>query len=174
LHSLVPPHSLVLPHSLATQENFRELPVETEEDPPPGTASVTFDGINLQAAYTMVHHRLMRRSQRTRDQPAADPGDDFRVDEGYHWGGLIGQSLLFSIVENGFRAASDDQIRSLVATKPFWHDYVASMRHFNMGRWNDGDDFLVNYVGHPMQGAVSGYIPVGDRVQHVFRDQSAR
>jgi hypothetical protein len=142
------------------QENFRELPVETEEDPPPGTASVTFDGINLQAAYTMVHHRLMRRSQRPRDQPAADPRDDFRVDEGYHWGGLIGQSLLFSIVENGFRAASDDQIRSLVATKPFWHDYVASMRHFNMRRWNDGDDFLVNYVGHPMQGAVSGFIEI--------------
>jgi hypothetical protein len=155
-----PAHSLVPAHSLATQENFQQLPAETDENAPPDTSSVTFNGINVPAAYGMVHHRLMRRSQRTRDQPAADGGDDFRVDEGYHWSGLIGQSLLFSIVENGFRAASDDQIRSLVATKPFWHDYVASMRHFNMGRWNDGDDFLVNYVGHPMQGAVSGYIEV--------------
>jgi hypothetical protein len=155
-----PAHSLVPAHSLAMQENFQQLPAETDENAPPDTSSVTFNGINVPAAYGMVHHRLMRRSQRTRDQPAADGGDDFRVDEGYHWSGLIGQSLLFSIVENGFRAASDDQIRSLVATKPFWHDYVASMRHFNMGRWNDGDDFLVNYVGHPMQGAVSGYIEV--------------
>ncbi len=24
--------------------------------------------------------------------------------------------------------------------------------------WADGDPFLVNYVGHPMQGAVSGYL----------------
>jgi hypothetical protein len=29
-----------------------------------------------------------------------------------------------------------------------------------MRRWNDGDDFLVNYVGHPMQGAVSGFIEI--------------
>jgi hypothetical protein len=27
-----------------------------------------------------------------------------------------------------------------------------------MGRWGDGDDFLVNYIGHPLQGAVSGNI----------------
>ena len=62
----------------------------------------------------------------------------------------------FNVIENGFRAASDDQIRTLLANKPFWHDYAASIRKFNMRRWNDGDDFLVNYTGHPMQGAVSG------------------
>jgi hypothetical protein len=28
----------------------------------------------------------------------------------------------------------------------------------NLHGWNDGDPFYVNYVGHPMQGAVSGYI----------------
>jgi len=56
--------------------------------------------------------------------------------------------------------ASDDQIRYLVAKKPFWHDYAASMRQFNMRRWNDGDNFLVNYVGHPMQGAVAAYIEI--------------
>jgi hypothetical protein len=29
-----------------------------------------------------------------------------------------------------------------------------------MRRWNDGDSFVVNYVGHPMQGAISGYIEI--------------
>src|SRR6201987_4584072 len=29
------------PHSLAMQEDFRELPVETDEEPPPDTAGVT-------------------------------------------------------------------------------------------------------------------------------------
>ena len=157
----IPPHSLVPPHSLAMQEDFRELPVETDEEPPPDTAGVTFEGINLPAAYAVLHHGLVRRSQRPQDQPTANPDDeDFRVKEGYHWSGLIAQSLFFSVIENGFRAASDDQIRTLLATKPFWHDYVASMRQFNMRRWNDGDDFLVNYVGHPMQGAVSGFIEI--------------
>ncbi len=28
----------------------------------------------------------------------------------------------------------------------------------NLHGWADGDPFYVNYVGHPMQGAVSGYI----------------
>ena len=148
-------------HSLAMQEDFRELPAETDEDPPPDTAGVTFDGINLKAASAVLQYGLVRRSQRPHDQPIADPGnDDFRVKEGYHWSGLIAQSLFFNVIENGFRVASDDQIRRLLATKPFWHDYVASLRQFNMRRWNDGDDFLVNYVGHPMQGAVSGFIEI--------------
>jgi hypothetical protein len=29
-----------------------------------------------------------------------------------------------------------------------------------MRRWNDGDSFVVNYVGHPVQGAVSAYIEI--------------
>jgi hypothetical protein len=28
----------------------------------------------------------------------------------------------------------------------------------NLHGWSDGDPFYVNYVGHPMQGAVSGYV----------------
>jgi hypothetical protein len=67
---------------------------------------------------------------------------------------------MFNVLENSFRSASDDQIRMLLANKPFWHDYAASIKHFNMRRWNDGDDFLVNYVGHPIQGAVSGFIEI--------------
>jgi hypothetical protein len=143
------------------KEDFRQLPPENNEDPPPDTAGVMFDGINLPAAYAILHHGLVRRSQRTQERPTTDPDDDdFRIKEGYHWSGLIAQSLFFNLIENSVRVASDDQIRTLLATKPFWHDYVASMRQFNMRRWNDGDDFLVNYVGHPMQGAVSGFIEI--------------
>src|SRR5690606_15464052 len=41
---------------------------------------------------------------------------------------------------------------------PFWRDYINSVR--GLQGWDDGDSFLVNYVGHPMQGAVSGYIQI--------------
>ena len=80
--------------------------------------------------------------------------------EHYNWHGLLAQSLFFNAIESSFRIASDDQIRYLLATKPFWHDYFASMKQFNMRRWNDGDPFLVNYVGHSMQGSVSSYIEI--------------
>ncbi len=79
---------------------------------------------------------------------------------GYHWKGLLLQSFEFNAIENSFRILSDDTLRALTANKPFWHDYVASIRQFNMRRWSDGDDFLVNYVGHPMQGAVGAFLEI--------------
>jgi hypothetical protein len=78
----------------------------------------------------------------------------------YHWKGLLLQSLEFNVMENGFRLALDDTMRYQIAHKPFWHDYAASMKHFNMGRWNDGDSFPVNYVGHPLQGSVGAFIEI--------------
>ena len=107
-----------------------------------------------------------------REVAIVDPSSpDYRVDAGpYNWRGLLAQSLFFNVVENSFRAASDDQIRLMLAKKPFWHDYFASTKQFNMRRWNDGDDFLVNYVGHPLQGSVADYIfiqndPVGRQLE---------
>ena len=86
--------------------------------------------------------------------------------ERFHWRPALWQSLEFLVFEHSVRLASDSYARYLVFHKPFWHDYLASADHFNMNRWGDGDSFLVNYIGHPLQGAVSGNIfvqndPVG-------------
>ncbi len=78
----------------------------------------------------------------------------------YHWKGLLVQSLEFNLIENGFRLAMDDTMRFQLMHKPFWHDYAASIKQYNMGRWSDGDSFLVNYVGHPLQGSVGAFIEV--------------
>jgi hypothetical protein len=78
----------------------------------------------------------------------------------YHWKGLLAQSLEFNLMENGFRLATDGTMRFQLAHKPFWHEYVAFIKQYNMGRWNDGESFLVNYVGHPLQGSVGAYIEV--------------
>jgi hypothetical protein len=55
---------------------------------------------------------------------------------------------------------ADPEDRHILLNKPFWSDYFASLQQFNMRRWNDGDSFLVNYIGHPLQGAISGYIEI--------------
>ena len=78
--------------------------------------------------------------------------------ERIHWQPMLKQSLYFLMVEHGFRIATDPFGRYLLLHKPFWHDYAASFKDTNMMRWGDGDDFLVNYIGHPLQGAVTGYI----------------
>lgn len=144
------------PLTPALEEVFQSLPADENEEASVGGTRVTFDGVNLTSTYTAFHHALLQRPQSSSEYPFPTGPHEER----YHWGGLIAQSLFFNLIENGFRAASDDQIRTLLATKPFWHDYVASIRQFNMRRWNDGDDFLVNYVGHPLQGSVSGFIEI--------------
>lgn len=78
----------------------------------------------------------------------------------YHWRGLIWQSIEFNIVENGFRVSADNVMRDTLAHRPFWSNYVASVQHINERRWNDGDTFIVNYIGHGMHGAVSSYIAI--------------
>jgi len=78
----------------------------------------------------------------------------------YHWKGLLWESFAFFGVENMQRLPSDPYYRLLLADKPFWHDYFASLKQWNWRRWNDGDDFLVAYIAHPLQGAVTGYIEV--------------
>ena len=125
------------------------------------SAGVRFEGVDVGAVWALFVRRAPHRQKSHEDELPIDASTgEYTQSEGYHWGGLLAQSLFFNVIENSVRTASDDQIRNLLAKKPFWHDYAASIRQFNMRRWNDGDDFLVNYTGHPMQGAVSGFIEI--------------
>jgi hypothetical protein len=50
----------------------------------------------------------------------------------------------------------------------YWKDYFQSLG--SLRGWRDGDEFYVNYIGHPIQGAVAGNIliqndPVGSMAQ---------
>ncbi len=93
---------------------------------------------------------------RTRIQP---PIDAFRVtsvqEQGVDWGHLVGQTFVFMSLENAFRCATEEGTRDGFSN-PFFRGYLDSVG--NLHGWSDGDPFYVNYVGHPMQGAVSGYL----------------
>jgi len=107
-----------------------------------------------------VAPREIKEPSLSKGQPAPYFYDDRTFPESIQWKPLLLQSLMFDSIEQTWRITSDSKIRHLLATKPFWHDYASSLDQFNMRRWNDGDSFLVNYVGHPMQGAVSGFIEI--------------
>lgn len=105
----------------------------------------------------------------------ADSGNDTvhpeqMRDERYAYGKLVWESLAFTGAENLYRLSTDPYMRHLIADGPYWHNYIASLRQWNMRRWNDGDDFLVDYIGHPMQGGVSGFI----EIQNSPRDKYLR
>ena len=76
-------------------------------------------------------------------------------EHGIDWGHLFEGSLAFLAVEHGFRIATEQGTRDGLHA-PFFPGYFDSVE--NLHGWADGDPFLVNYVGHPMQGAVSGFI----------------
>jgi len=75
---------------------------------------------------------------------------------GFHWGPALRQSFLFLGVEHGGRMLQPKTRRHLRG--PFWKDYWRSAG--SLGGWNDGDTWLTNYLAHPVQGAVAGYIQI--------------
>jgi hypothetical protein len=84
--------------------------------------------------------------------------------------GMLWQSLAFIGVENTYRLITDANMRRLTADKPYWADYIASMKQWNMRRWWDGDSILVDDVGHPMEGGVASFI----EIQNSPRQRSLR
>ena len=74
--------------------------------------------------------------------------------EGVKWGSLFNQSFRFILFEQSYRYATEPATRD--PGRPFFRGYIDSVGALH--GWADGDPFYVNYVGHPMQGAVSGYL----------------
>jgi hypothetical protein len=90
------------------------------------------------------------------DDPAPAPTDSAGDEAGsVQWGPLFKESLFFLGVQHGFRLSTDPGVRAGL-NGSFLTGYVDSVE--NLHGWADGDPFLVNYVGHPIQGAVSGDI----------------
>jgi hypothetical protein len=85
----------------------------------------------------------------------AAPPKPANLDDSVNWKALTGQSLFFLGVQHGFRLATEPGTRAGLGG-PFWRGYYNSLS--NLHGWADGDQFYVNYVGHPIQGAVSGFI----------------
>jgi hypothetical protein len=77
-------------------------------------------------------------------------------DEGFQWKPALLQSGFFLGVQHATRPLQQKTRRELGG--PFWADYFESVS--NVRTWSDQDGILTNYVGHPMIGAVAGYIQI--------------
>lgn len=79
--------------------------------------------------------------------------------QGVDWAGVLRASGRFLVIEHAFRLATEPGTRDGLSG-PFFRNYASAVT--NLHGWADGDPFYVNYVGHPMQGAVAGFIWVGN------------
>jgi len=69
---------------------------------------------------------------------------------------LFGASLRYLAVMHPFRFVTEAGTRDALKHQPFWGGYFDALGA--MHGWSDGDGYYENYLGHPIQGAVSAYI----------------
>jgi hypothetical protein len=84
------------------------------------------------------------------------PGEKLAADQSFHWLTAIKQSLLFLGVQHGYAMTQPKTRRDLKG--PFFKDYVRSVK--SLHGWEDGGRFFTNYVAHPMQGSLLGFIQI--------------
>ncbi|MCW5963735.1 MAG: hypothetical protein KIT83_06840 [Bryobacterales bacterium] len=76
---------------------------------------------------------------------------------GTTWTATLQHSGRFLFIQHAVRIGTQHRTRRNLRG-PYFRDYVNSVRGFS--GWDDGDSWLTNYVGHPMQGSISGYFQV--------------
>jgi hypothetical protein len=84
-------------------------------------------------------------------QDIDDPG-------GFRWRPAINQSLMLLGIQHGYALVAQEKTRSAVANGNFFGDYWRSVK--GLRGWDDGNKFFTNYIAHPMQGGLTGFIYV--------------
>ncbi len=111
------------------------------------------------------HNSFESRVTAEQPLPVSDPGnspaDDgdpivYPISSGFRWGPAIRQSVLFLGIQHGYAMTQPKTRESLKG--PFLKDYARSVK--SLSGWGDGGRFFTNYIAHPMQGSLTGFIHV--------------
>ena len=98
--------------------------------------------------------------------PNSAPPTRTEAEAGFEWRPALLQSGVFLGIQHAGRMLQKKTRRELGG--PFWSDYFESAS--SIRTWSDQDGIPTNYLGHPMMGAIAGYIqvfndPQGRRLQ---------
>jgi hypothetical protein len=91
-------------------------------------------------------------------------GIDRRSKEGpehFHWGRALQESFTFLAIEQAWVVHTDFPWVVSERGIPFnhyWRDYKQSLERWWEVGWSAGENPMYNYVGHPIQGAITEYI----------------
>jgi hypothetical protein len=91
----------------------------------------------------------------------------------FHLRKALIESFTFFAMEQAYLVHDEYHWITLENGVPFnhyWSNYRHSLSTWADSGWSDGDPFLDNYIGHPIQGALTGYIqiqndPQGERLE---------
>src|SRR5438876_2857528 len=82
---------------------------------------------------------------------------------GFRWKRALFESFTFLSIEQAYVVKDDFRwvvIENGVPLNHYWVDYKQSLSSWVHAGWDDGDPLLYSYVGHPIQGALTGYIQI--------------
>jgi hypothetical protein len=83
--------------------------------------------------------------------------------QGFHWRRALTESFTFLVIEQAYVVHTDFNwvvSENGVPFNHFWRDYTQSLSEWVHSGWNDGDPNWFGYVGHPIQGALTGFIQI--------------
>lgn len=83
--------------------------------------------------------------------------------KGFRWGRALFESFMFLSIEQAYTVHMDYHwvtVENGVPFNHYWQDYTHSLATWVHSGWNDGDPALYNYVGHPIQGALTSFIQI--------------
>ncbi len=89
-------------------------------------------------------------------QEQDSPTGEVELRERFHWGPAVAQSFLFVSIEHSLRLTQAKTRREFQGK--FMKDYWTCIK--NIQGWGDGDGVFTNYVAHPMQGGVAGFLQI--------------
>ena len=72
------------------------------------------------------------------------------------WGPILWEFLEATAMENAGNIALDSETRLDLSGNPFISTWFKCVRQFRYKQWRDDDDFMVDYIGHGMQGGIIG------------------
>ncbi|HEV2706647.1 MAG TPA: hypothetical protein VGV59_12025 [Pyrinomonadaceae bacterium] len=148
LMTLLSAAAVVKGQEQTVQPDRKETAAPLREEP---VAAVERGGFDLFEAARRVASD--EEAKRTREQ--SDAVRNVRR-EGFRWKAAVEQSLLFLGVQHGYALTQPKTRRALHGA--FLRDYVASVK--SLGGWDDGGRFFTNYVAHPMQGSLIGFVQI--------------
>ena len=144
---------LVLAELLTAQERHSMEPLEATRRPSHLSGSPGFRSPDQESTPRKAAPEAISSTDR---DPGRQSGMLKSRTAGFQWKGALLQSGFMLGTQHGLRMLTAETRRELDG--PFFKDYWASV--CGLKGWGDGDGWLTNYVGHPMMGAVSGYIQI--------------
>lgn len=161
--------SATITDTLPTRPSFHATDETRLETAPPGiqlnaTLNAAFMRRSFQQLAASQQEKLngsssdfeARRFDFQPDNASQQPVRNNSTEGGFRWKSAIQQSLLFLAVQHGYAMTQPKTRRDLKGE--FFHDYIESIK--SLHGWDDGGRFFTNYIAHPMQGALTGYIQV--------------